>query len=389
MDNDGFEGALAAAIDDVIEERLPAPVPAKEVESLVPVPEPDLRPAWLSFIPSGQSIRGTGRLGELAFKGLSEAQIAIRLKYGYDHIKTIATVNTFFSIRRWGVEGLFRPMQEALKPQVLVTETLLQEMAAANSLGDMSEESLALTTLLGGEIADSADFKMDDLDEMAAPVLPRDLPKRPPMDFFKVVLKAPNRIKGQKSDVEIKWKSGEIVVIQQPFCHVDPSWRVDRDCFLYTDPGSRERDLQLLSPGDNLLARLMVWQPDPQKYFWSASLEPKEECRRGAMETLKILMDMGAIGDGKGDGVMYNVANGNAATIMALEELVRLNVAVCLSRGGDVSSWQLLTAAADKMEPITRLFTPYIGFEHVPRHLALAVLGTWTPRRIGRRWLDS
>ena len=133
-------------------------MPAKEVESLVPLREPDSRPAWLSFIPLRQSIRGSGRPGELAFKCLSETQVATRLKYGYAHIKTIATVNAFFSIRRWGVEGLFRPLQEALKPQVIATETLLQDMAAANATGDISEESLALTTLLGGA---TADFKME------------------------------------------------------------------------------------------------------------------------------------------------------------------------------------------------------------------------------------
>ena len=62
---------------------------------------------------------------ENAFTGLSDLQIAVQLKYGFEHIKTITTVDTIVSVRTVGVEDLFRPLNDALRPKACVTDALL------------------------------------------------------------------------------------------------------------------------------------------------------------------------------------------------------------------------------------------------------------------------
>ena len=89
--------------------------------TLVPVREPrGEQPSWLVGIPSNTSFKGGGKL-EDAFRGLTPVQIAMRLKYGQDHIRSTVTAESYLSLRRRGAEHLPRPLEGTLAPKVVMS----------------------------------------------------------------------------------------------------------------------------------------------------------------------------------------------------------------------------------------------------------------------------
>ena len=305
-------------------------------------------PAPHPLVTSWNPIPGIWRK-ESAFKNLSEVQIRLYLKYGLDHIKTTVTSNSILSIRRRGVEDLFRPLEDAIKPKVAVTMRLMEDLK-----GDADELSNQMCSVLGTVGLPEAQLEPDmgTLQENAslgnAAPAPREV-----MDFFKVVHKTPNQLLGQRSDAGVEWKKGEVVVAQQAFFMKDI--QKHGDAFLYTDPGERQQDLQLVAPGDALLCRLMLWRTDPEKHYWDASLMPDEMLRRGAIVALKTLMDAHAI---EGGDIVHNVSNSEEDTIKSLMELERLGLVVRTTTGGAVSGWMVLKKAAETLEPISRIHSP-------------------------------
>ena len=94
---------------------------------------PDDRPPWNRLVPKGYSIP------ENLLRGLPDHEIAILLKHGFQPVKSIASVDTYSRIRKWGVEDLFRPIEETLCPQMCITQQLLDEITA-RSEGVLDEE---------------------------------------------------------------------------------------------------------------------------------------------------------------------------------------------------------------------------------------------------------
>ena len=169
---------------------------------------------------------------ESAFKHLSDLQIRVRLKYGFEHIKSTVTPNTILSIRRRGVEDLFRSLGDALRPQAVLSVALIDELkGGADELSeqmcsDLAAADMSASTfepdidllMQGGTVATKAAAQKQDIF----------------MDFYKVVMKGANQIVGQRRDVGTAWKKGELVVAQQTFCLKDTVRY--QDVFLYTDP---------------------------------------------------------------------------------------------------------------------------------------------------------
>ena len=110
------------------------------------------------------------------------------------------------------------------------------------------------------------------------------------MDFYKIVLNAPDRIKGQPRDIGISWRSGEAVVSKQEFF-----LRSDQSCFTYSDSGEETVNLELMESHDTLLDRAHLRNADPTKFYWNASFKIEGEEQLRAMETVRTLMDANAI----------------------------------------------------------------------------------------------
>ena len=256
------------------------------------------RPSWLVGVPD--RMLDTGRPVEDAFRGMSELQVQVCLKYGHEHIRSTVTVDSVLSIRRRGAEGLFRPLDRSLRPATSLTEALLSDLRG--DAHQVSEELLGFVRKHNENNAESMNFETDEANDDLPPPSPEQrAPREPPMEFFKVVLKGPSRIKGQPRDQDSGLRSEEIVVAKQAFC-----LKSDGDIFLFTEPIERHRDIQLLAPSDGLLSRLTTWQIHPEKYYWNASLAVGKPFQRAAMETVKLLMDANAV-EGRGDP--FNVSD--------------------------------------------------------------------------------
>jgi hypothetical protein len=127
-DEKDFEMAVALALEDAV------PVLAEPLERPLPDDASEnkggaivlARPSWLENLPAVLTIGPRCRPIEDAFRGLSELQVATRLKYGFDHIRSMVTTGTFLSIRRRGVESNFRLFDGALEPPTQVTATPLR-----------------------------------------------------------------------------------------------------------------------------------------------------------------------------------------------------------------------------------------------------------------------
>ena len=291
-----------------------------------------------------------------AIGNLTDLQLAVVLKYGFEHIKSTITADTFLSLRRAGVEGSFRTLDEALEPAVVVSDRLLDELKGdADELSSELQAAMATHRLVRGldEIKPDNDSVISGLTEPAPALREQPVVRQ---DFFKVVLKGPSKIRGQTSDTRVTWKPGELVVSKQSYF-----FRGTTDVFLYTDSAEAEKDLMLMAPADNLLPRLVHWTADPEKYYWNASLEPYEDLRRGAMQATRTLMNAGAI---QGRAPPYNVSNTDEDLIISMKELERLRIVVNSSSGGDVSGWSITEHAANTLEPITRLYRPRPIIQH-------------------------
>jgi hypothetical protein len=119
------------------------------------------------------------------------------------------------------------------------------------------------------------------------------------------------------------------------------------------DPEEEQMDLQLLAPSDGLLDRLVVWNSDPEKWFWNAGFEVDDHLCYGTMKAIKILMEADAV---EGRNVL-NLGADDKDTVVFMEELERLGVAVRKGGiSGHVTSWQLLERSATTLEPVTRVF---------------------------------
>ena len=313
--------------------------------TMVPVGKPPCeQPSWLVGIPSSYSFTGGAKL-EDAFRGLTPVQIAMRLKYGQDHIRSTVTVESYLSLRRRGAEHLSRPLEGTLAPKVVMSEALLEELGGAD--GQLSIEIL--------EIIQSTQEPHVLIEPDAGVLMPpmgEKEERSPPMDFFKVVLKQPSRLQGQPRDQGTTLCINEIVVVKQPFLFVD---RGRGDVFIFSDPSERRTDIQLLTTGDGLIARLQKWEADKEKYYWNESLKPQEHLRRQAISMIKTLMEAGAI---ETKGAPLNVSESDKESTAVLKELERLRVVVNCGSGGNVSSWLITARSANTLVPITRIHTP-------------------------------
>ena len=126
----------------------------------------------------------------------------------------------------------------------------------------------------------------------------------------------------------------------------------DRDVFVYNDSSGSKGDIQLLAPGDGLLARLIKYECDVEKFFWCESFIPKEGLLREVMVMVKTLVDSGAV---EGRGASLNVNSSDEASLTALKELERLGAVIGKQSGSDITSWLLRETFANQMEPVTRL----------------------------------
>ena len=348
----GAHGLLDEAAD---KDQLGAPIPLPDVLPglLDPVPIPvvveeRLRPSWLADIPD--ALLKSGNRAEDAFRRLSELQVAARLKYGHDHIKSIITPESILSIRWRGMENFFRPLDKAIQPKKVFTERLADDFTVDGVL-DEQLVSLAHAALDEDSLSHEPDIGalMDgEQRRTCAPPL-----TGAGQEFFRVVHKGPKKILGQPRDQSLGFLPGEVVVIKQPIQSKDLT--AAREIFLYSEPADRELDLEQLAPSDGLLSRLILWKTDPEKYYWNASLKPAEGFRKGCMLAIKMLMDADAV-EGKS---VLNVSGTDVDMVASMNELVRLGVVVHggTSDGG-VTTWALFQKSASSLEIITRVFGP-------------------------------
>jgi hypothetical protein len=164
-----------------------------------------------------------------------------------------------------------------------------------------------------------------------------------PYGFFKVVLKQPSRLQGQPRDQRTTLFTNEIVVVKQQFLFVDRG------------RGERRTDIQLLTTGDGLIARLQKWEADKETYYWNESLKPQEHLRRQAISMVKTLMDADAI---ESKGAPLNVSDSDKESTVVLKELERLGVVVNSGSGGNVSSWWITARSANTLVPSSRIHSP-------------------------------
>ena len=113
-----LETELVTAIGLAIEaDRVVAPAAADEVA--IPVAHADdahaepPRPSWLVGIPD--RLLNSGNPVEDAFRGMSELQVQVCLKYGHEHIKSVVSVDSVLSIRRKRGRGSIQTIRR--KPQ--------------------------------------------------------------------------------------------------------------------------------------------------------------------------------------------------------------------------------------------------------------------------------
>ena len=272
---------------------------------------------------SDENISGRS-YAESALRGLAPSQIAIRLRYGFEHLKTSLTSNDVFSIRRRGVEGVFRSFSESLQPKRELSERLVDELKGD---GDHLSDDLGglLSELAGGSGAETMEPTSGLLSTLAPQ--PKATAGNPVMDFYKIVMNAPDRIKGQPRDSGISWRRGEAVVSKQDFV-----LRSGQECFIYSDPSGEIANLELMESHETLLDRAQLWTADLRKFYWNASFKIEDQ----ELETVRTLLDANAI-DREG-GRRFNVNNKEEYMITSLKQLEQLGIAVMKSSGGDVSS---------------------------------------------------
>jgi hypothetical protein len=114
-------------------------------------------------------------------------QIATRLKYGHEHIKSIVTAETILSIRRRGVEDTFRDFDEALRPRLALSADLLEDFTHKDGVVD--SHCVCVANDVQGLDKIVSEPGLSELMGEPKPIRGR----HGAQEFFKVVLKNPKK----------------------------------------------------------------------------------------------------------------------------------------------------------------------------------------------------
>jgi hypothetical protein len=178
---------------------------------------------------------------------------AVLLRYGFAHIRAHAAPSAYLSLRRVFLGNSFRSFQHAVMPKALVSARLLSQLETGNETTDASARLLAQCS------GTACNFE-EDLGALAT--LPGDTKANQDKSsvFFRIRHSNPAPIKGQASSSSIDWTTGEVIVTEVSPILID---RDRKDCFLWTEPASMAKDLQIVSPSAQLVEHLTEWQSVP------------------------------------------------------------------------------------------------------------------------------
>ena len=314
-----------------------------------PVPEPVLAVPAVPEVSAGRrAVRAVmAGLPDHPLKDCRDLELQLKLKYGLDHIKQHAGVGDYFSVHSHFSDGQFRPLADALQAPRVVSDRLLEEMkafddggAAASALEVLGASSAAPHAMeIEDDIGVSSGGANYDKDQYTKGVRHK---------FFKILQKAPKKIRGATGDRGNSLATGEIVVDILPVLFVQKG--EGGGAYIYSDHNSQESDISLMAPSDVLVARLTRWQTDPNKFFWSQSFDVGMTDIGPALEAIRMQYDIGAF---ESTDVRYSLPTDDIAKLTIFKKIEASGIMVCVG-DGPISSWQLARQFVLTMEPVTR-----------------------------------
>ena len=302
----------------------------------------------------------------------SDLQVATKMKYGMDHLKSHIGAERFYSFNSQDVSGRFKSLSSALEMPMALTPELAHELnsyaggSAVVALMDMKVNGIVPQFDADSGMGSRGLLEMESATDLGADGSIHLMDKHNQEmrhSFFKVVEQNASLIRGQGGDLGHVLNHKEVVVGRIPVLAFSRQGG-NQSIFVYAD--HREKaDLSLMAPSDDLMLRLFRWHHEPEKYYWLPAADVPKDVVVNALPVIKTLVEMRAYTN---TDVYFTTSEAtDKASVDALLALEGFGI-VSESNGrrnrmrlkgpGEISSWQLQAEWASQMDPVSRLADP-------------------------------